>query len=504
MAVVTAEIAPLLARGQMALADGRWAEAADAFGRALGVHEDRDATFGLAIARWWLGENSLAIRGWERAYVLYRRHGQVPAAVMAGFYLCLAYQMTFGNTAAARGWLGRSARAAAGPGGEGTAGWIALARSHLAMDDGRPGEAEGWAREAVSAAAASGDVDLELCAASELGAALLDLGRTEEGGALLDEAMAGAIGGEGRDLDTVVLISCRTITAASRGGDLRRVIQWVTAADAFYRRFGSPHLYATCRAQYGAILFATGRWQDAERELEHALRLADGAEASVRSQAIATLAELRVAQGRLGEAGRLLAGQEAHPPATVPLALHHLAEGRARAAATLLRRRLRHLEPGTIGAARLLELLVQSEVAAGRIEAADEIAATVRSTSAATGSPIVEGRASQSAGIVALARGDPQRRPQHSTSRSTPSVGRVCRWMRRWPGFASPKHWPHSIERARSRTHGRRSRRSTALAPCGPRTPPRRSSDRWAFVRHGPSPRRRAFSRGGSSRFSRC
>jgi hypothetical protein len=56
------------------------------------------------------------------------------------------------------------------------------------------------------------------CARSELGAALVELGRTSEGTALLDEAMAGALGGEVQNLDAVVLASCCTITSCSLAG----------------------------------------------------------------------------------------------------------------------------------------------------------------------------------------------------------------------------------------------------------------------------------------------
>lgn len=392
--------------GRAALAEGRWADAADAFERALQDGLDPDASFGLAIARWWLADNAQAMHGWAQAYVEYRRRKQAPAAVMAAFYLCLAYQMTYGNAAAARGWLGRAARVAAGADGAVAAGWVALGRAHLAVDDGRPGEAERWAHEALANASSRMDLDLELCAASELGAALIEQGRDQEGAALLDEAMAGAYGGEARDPDAVVLISCRTITAGSRAGDLRRVVEWVALADDFYRRYGSPHLYATCRAQYGAILVAAGRWSDAERELDHALRLSLGAEASVRAEALAALAELRQAQGRHSEVERLLAGYETHGSATVVLAQHHLSQGRARAAGTLLRRRLRQLEAGSISAARLQDLLVEAEVGAGRIDAAASAAASLASTASATRSTVIAARVAMAAGRVAMARGD--------------------------------------------------------------------------------------------------
>ncbi|MGE3289104.1 MAG: hypothetical protein AB7J32_23805, partial [Pseudonocardia sp.] len=85
--------------------------------------------------------------------------------------------------------------------------------------------------------------------------------------------MVGALAGDAECLDSIVLISCRTITSCSRAGDLSRATQWVRAADEFHQRFGSLHLYTTCRTAYGSVLFATGEWELAEVELLEALKI---------------------------------------------------------------------------------------------------------------------------------------------------------------------------------------------------------------------------------------
>jgi hypothetical protein len=68
------------------------------------------------------------------------------------------------------------------------------------------------------------DSDLELCALSQLGGALVLMGKLDEGSALLDEAMAGALGGEG-DPETVVHASCVNIICSSRASDIKRAMQ---------------------------------------------------------------------------------------------------------------------------------------------------------------------------------------------------------------------------------------------------------------------------------------
>lgn len=87
----------------------------------------------------------------------------------------------------------------------------------------------------------------ELCALIQLGAALVQQGRREEGTTLLDEAMAAALAGEARRPHTVVYASCNLVTSCAQTAELAHALQWIHAADAFEQRFGNQHLYTTCR-----------------------------------------------------------------------------------------------------------------------------------------------------------------------------------------------------------------------------------------------------------------
>ncbi|MBF4767117.1 hypothetical protein ISU10_04990 [Nocardioides agariphilus] len=105
--------------------------------------------------------------------------------------------MTFGNTAAARGWLEESTRLVADHGLSRLVGWIQLCRAVTEHDDGDPIAAEKWAREAAEGGRRGGRArDLDVCARSELGAALVDQGRVAEGLPLLDGSMSGALSGD--------------------------------------------------------------------------------------------------------------------------------------------------------------------------------------------------------------------------------------------------------------------------------------------------------------------
>jgi len=223
---VAGDVDALIEAGNDALRGADWSAAEGSFRAALDVVESGEAEFGLGIARWWSGEAGDALRCWERAYAAVRDAADPVQAVFAAVYLCLAYRMSFGNDAAARGWLERAAAYVDEFGLEEMSGWVLLCRAYVANDAHKPQQAEAYARGALAVARAGGNADLALCATSELGAALIGCGDVDEGGALLDQAMAGPLAGE-TDLDGVVLISCRTISSCARvPTDIKRAIQW--------------------------------------------------------------------------------------------------------------------------------------------------------------------------------------------------------------------------------------------------------------------------------------
>jgi ATP/maltotriose-dependent transcriptional regulator MalT len=399
------ETKALLETAQEAVQAGDWSAAKQGFEAVLERGEAGEALFGLGIALQWLGDSESAIRHWERAYADFRRRRDAQQALLAAFYLCLGYRMILGNEAASRGWCERAASVVEDLDAAELNAWVGLARAYVANESGRPQEAERHAREALAIARETRDSDLELCTKSELGAALVAIGRVEEGTALLDEAMAGALAGEGDDLDTVVLISCRTVASCDRGGDVRRATQWVRAADDFNRRYGSPHLYTTCRTHYGGILFAAGKWAKAEQELKAALEVGKAAEPDLHAEALARLAELRLAQGRTEEAVRLLDGYEAHPAAARAIGAIHLARDERGAAASALERRLREVEEGSLEGAAVSELLVEADIARGALADAGARAERLAELASRVDSALAHARAQRALGRARAAAG---------------------------------------------------------------------------------------------------
>lgn len=390
----------LLGEAQRAVEVGDWRTARARFEAVLEQEEIAEACFGLGNVLWWLGETEPSVRSLERAYAAFRRRPDPEQAALAAVYLCLLYRASLGNFAASRGWLARAARLVEESALEPLSGWVLLCRAVAANDEDDPRAAERWAREAREVARASQDGDLELCALSELGCALVGMGDVGRGVALLDEAMAGSLGGEPDSPDTVVMTSCNTIIACSRAGDFKRASQWIQAADDFNRRFGSPHLYTTCRTHYGSILFATGKWAQAETELTAALQIGRAAEPALHAQALAKLAELRLAQGRLEEAERLLEGLTDRPETVYAVAEIELARGYSAVAASIVDRRLRELGDASLEAAALLELLVEAQIAGGSVPDAAPQARELAQLGASLGCDAIVARAERALGRI--------------------------------------------------------------------------------------------------------
>ena len=350
------------------MAAGDWRGARDAFSAVLAVAEVPEALFGLAQVLFWLGDIGGTISNCEKAYAAFRRRGDPMFAAGAALSLVGYNKGYLGNTAAARGWLARAARIIDSDVPE-LRGELLGATAYVTDD---PVESEALARQAAEIGRATGNSDLELMALHAVGQALVQQGRTEEGMSLLDEAMAGLIGGEGGDPLTVAQMSCMTMVVCGSCFDLERATQWVQSLQGFIDRYGCPFLYAECRTYYGRVLFENGDWSAAEVFLADAIAMSRSVFAAPHAFASGTLAELRLAQGRIEEAAGVLRGIEGREEAAAAVGSLHLARGEPSVAATVLRRRLGATSPDRLDVAAVIELLGEAEVALANSKAAIE------------------------------------------------------------------------------------------------------------------------------------
>jgi ATP/maltotriose-dependent transcriptional regulator MalT len=383
------QVERLIEQGRDAARAARWPEAREFFERALADRDDPEVRAELADVQWWLADYAGTLANFERAYVDFRRSGHYSAAARAAINLSLSCVSLLGNRSAASGWYARAERIVRAHDLDALRGYLALARSEVVED---PGEVERAASEAVEIGRQARDPDLELSALSQLGHARVRQGRVADGVRLLDEAMAGALAGECQDPITVVFASCNMMHSCTDCADFERATEWVRASERFLVTHGCPYLYVGCRTRYGRVLFATGDWVRAEDELRTALEQSRVFAPGYLPEIFACVAELRIAQGRIDEADRLLRGQELNGMTAAVRARLELQKGNHSAAAAIVRRRLADIRTAQLEYACLVEVLGEAEILQGRAELAVACGGELRRRGESAGCMIMEAR----------------------------------------------------------------------------------------------------------------
>ena len=348
-----------------------------------------------------------AITDWERAYAAYRDSGDSLGAVRVARTLAFMYGSIVGDGAVMSGWLARAQSLLAGEVDSAEAGWVAL---NLGMFEGVRAQKERYFRDALENARRFGDRDLEFVALAYLGASLVHGDRTEEGMVLLDEALAAVAGSDVDDFCALQEIFCQLFAACEHAHDVSRADQWIRIGVAIAERRQLPAVSAFCRTHYGGVLTAAGRWPEADATLTEAVRLWGLGHRSLRSGALARLADLRVRQGRFEDAEQLLDGLAGHPDAARPLAAIQLARGETALANDTLERALDQIDPLSSAVAPLLVLLVDVHIAAGALDEAEAAVVKLEACAAyhpshylAASAALARGRVCQAAGT-----GDPR------------------------------------------------------------------------------------------------
>jgi DNA-binding CsgD family transcriptional regulator len=397
--------ADLLRKGREALVAADWESARSCFEQARELGETAEALDGLGQAAHFEGEHLDAIQLKERAFAAYRRDDKRAEAAEVARWLAFLYGAVHGNMAAANGWMARAERLLEGVEESVEHGRLALDRAPWTDD---PAERERHAMAALAIARRFGDRDLEFSAQALLGHAYVASGRVEEGMSLIDEAMAAVSGGEVARVDSIGEIYCRLLGACERATDVRRAEQWIAAARRFVQ--WGDFVPPTCRLHYGGILIAVGRWAEAEEELLAAARVFDGGLRAMRAAPLIRLAGLRVLQGRLEEAERLLEGSESRPAARQVLATIALARGDLALAEDLARLCLEGEDASDPACAPLLELLVDIHLARDDLDAAKGVLDRLTALGASSRDDRTRAAAVLAAGRLCAAEGDERAR----------------------------------------------------------------------------------------------
>jgi DNA-binding NarL/FixJ family response regulator len=352
-------------RGWDALGSADWDGARSLFTQVCELGESAEALDGLSRALHFQGEYGAAIESTERAFAAYRQLNRVVEAADRARWLAFLHGAINGNMAVASGWMARAGTLLEDADECAAHGWLALDHAPFTDD---AGEREQLAAAALSIARRFGDVDLEYDALALLGESHVAAGRVREGMRLLDEAMTAVSAGEVTGIVAVGDIYCRLLGACEIALDVTRAEQWMSVAGRFdaWSDFVSP----VCRAHYGGLLIAVGRWSQAEEELLAAIGTFDNSYRAMRGLPLVKLADLRARQGRHDEARRLLEGNESHSVARRVLAVIALERGDVALAQDLVGLCLDSQAGSDPGCAPALDLLVQILLARDRVPAA--------------------------------------------------------------------------------------------------------------------------------------
>jgi DNA-binding CsgD family transcriptional regulator len=398
-----------LERGRAWVASRSWREAYEALTLSDAVTPlDGPDLWLLATAAYMTGREDVFVGTLEGGHRWYLDADSpleaARCALWIGFVLALR-----GDAAPASGWFGRADRLVEQTSADCVErGWLLLPRVFAHVAD------RGWqavaqtAGEAVGTAERFHDRDLFSLAAHEQGHALVRLGRSSEGFALLDEAMVAAVGGE---LSPVVtgLVYCGVIAYCQQLHDVRRAAEWTSALSRWCDQ--QPQMVAytgQCLVHRAEVLQTRGAWPDALDEARRAgERFEEAGRPWLAGQARYREGELQRLRGELADAEASF--RDASRLGFLPqpgLTLLRLVQGDHDAAAASIRRCLVEVAP-PLDRVPLLFAAVDIHLAANDHAAAGQAHTELEEIAARHPTALLDALAAEAGGAVALAAGDP-------------------------------------------------------------------------------------------------
>ncbi len=403
------DAAAALESGREAVADRRWRAACEL------LEAVRAATPGglapadlelLATAALLRGRTTEAVEAMTMAHDLHLARADVVGAARTAGWLALEL-LEIGDLPLSGQWMSRGLRLVARLEGEdGVGGRVALVPAALTgLFVGDFDEAMRKFDEISAIAARTGDRELAAHAAFGRGKCLTTTGRTAEGLASLDLALAAVEAGDVSPLWICVFFRVM-LDVAHESFDLERARRWTSAFEQWCAT--QPELVAysgQCASYRAQLCLLQGDWAEASASAtraEERLRAGDFTAGYVANYQLAELHRLRGEYRPADEHYRRAAatGWEPQPG----WAFLRLAQGDPHAAQTMLRHSLAGADEGT--AHRLLPGLVEIELAAGDSDAARRAAQELRSLSAGRSAPMLAACAMTAAARVGLADGE--------------------------------------------------------------------------------------------------
>jgi class 3 adenylate cyclase len=402
-----------LEAGRDAVARRAWPEAHEALGAAdaSGPLAPEDLEL-LAKASWWVGKQNASIEARERAYALYIERGDRQRAAFTALTLRREHAAKLQGSVA-KGWLNRAEELLEGQPESVAHGYLALAHGQLAWHRGELEHALQHMERGVEISRRFGDADLRAWASMYRGMVLVDLGRVEEGWAILEDVSAAAVGGELGGYTTGGVF-CNVISTCRDLADYRRAGEWAEAAKRWCERQAINGFPGVCRVHRAEIMRMIGTWAEADVELRRACDELFQFSPVHAGAAFHELGEVRL---RMGDAaGAEEAFKRAHEMGEDPQpgrAMLLLRQGKVEAAAASIRRSLEEIDWQWALRARLLPTQAEIALAADDAETARAAAEELDRIAETSGTDAARAGAEWAHGLAALANGDPSMAARH-------------------------------------------------------------------------------------------
>lgn len=398
-----------LALGRKAFSDRRWRDAYERLTDAQTAGADGLAGPDLellATAAFLRGEATAAIEAMTSAHDFFLAQGDTLGAARTAGWLALEL-LELGDLPLSGTWIARGIRLVARlEDSDSVGGRVALVPA--AMTGLFVGDFEEAVRkfdEIAVVADRTGDRELAAHAAFGRGKCLTTLGRTAEGLAGLDQAMAAVDHGDVSPNWTCVFFRV-VLDVAHEAFDLRRAQRWTSAFEQWCRAqpdliaySGQSHAY---RAQ---LLRLHGEWAEASaaaNRSEECLRAGDFTAAYVANYQLAELHRLR-GEFRAAELHYRRAAETGWDPQP-GFALLRIAQGQIADGQAMIRHAVAGADEGT--RRRLLPALVEVELASGEVGAARRAADDLSALSRSSPTPMLEAEARLAEVRVLMAEGD--------------------------------------------------------------------------------------------------